>query len=176
MTKSSKVIPLFVLLVFITALVGIFVSNLETKPGIMDEDFLNLIMDRNIKLKDIIPKNDFTILVFFRAQAFENKSPLDNLLKLKSLNLKADYGIVMLGIDGDYNSYREFLMKNAKYFLSFTWLYTNNTNYFRYVEESGELNIYVFWIEDGNLKFEYLGANLTANEIRDGLERLGFIG
>ena len=176
MAISSKIIPLFVLFVFVTALVGIFISRIESKPGLMDEDFLNIALNREVKLKKIVLNKDFTLVVFFRAQNFEDKKPLNELLTFKSIDLGVDYGIVMLGIDGNYNSFRQFLMDNTRYFLAFTWLYTNNTNYFRYVEEPGSLNIYVFWVEDGDVKYEYIGADLGSEEIREAIEALGLTG
>ena len=176
MAISSKIIPLFVLFVFVTALVGIFMSRIESKPGLMDEDFLNIALNREVKLKKIVLNKDFTLVVFFRAQNFEDKKPLNELLTFKSIDLGVDYGIVMLGIDGNYNSFRQFLMDNTRYFLAFTWLYTNNTNYFRYVEEPGSLNVYVFWVEDGDVKYEYIGADLGSEEIREAIEALGLTG
>lgn len=176
MAKNSKIIPILILFVFITALLGIFISRMESKPGLMDEDFLNIALDKKMKIRDIVLRNDFTVVVFFRAQKIDDKKFLNELLKFKSMELGLKYRIVMLGIDGDYNSYYQFLINNTRYFLAFTWLYTDNTNYFSYIEEPGSFNVYILWMEDGNMKYRYIGADLNRVEIREAIEDLGLTG
>jgi len=175
MGKNSKILPIIVLLVFIMALIGIFISGIESKPSVLEERFLNVGIGNEITLKKMFTKNDFLLIVFFKADGFDNKTPLDNLLEFKSMDIEGDYRIVMIGIDGNYDSYFQFLLGNSKYFLSFTWLYTNNTNYFRYLEEPDKLNIYVFWMEGDNVKSRYLGSDLSSDNIRRGIESLGVI-
>jgi len=172
--KKSKIIPVFLLIVFAIALIGIFISNMDSRPDLLDDEFLSLVTNSKVRLKDIIVKYEFVLVVFFRAEGLEDFDRLNNMVKFNDMDIGVNKRVVMLGIDGDFDEYLQFLIDNPKIFLSLTWLHTDNTNYFNYIVAPNTLNIYVFWMEDGEVMYKYLGSDLTEKEIKKALDGLGF--
>ena len=164
MAKRSKALPLILLLVFILGLVGIYLSTINPPPSLEDAKLYNLGTDREIYLRDLISKKDFSIIVFIKAGDTPLEKVTKTMSKLKESGLTYRFNIIFIGIDGDFKTYKDFLYNNPKIFIPFVWLYTNNTNYFDYMEDPKSPNIYIASMSKG-FRLKYLGSKIGVSEL-----------
>lgn len=141
-----------ILAIFLGTLVVGFVTLLSSPPpSLWRVEYVNMAWEGKWSPENLLENSDYLVAIVFTPnnESIHKAGELGYIMlsgveEFETLNIS----VVFIGVLGDYESYKKFLIENSRIFLGFTWLWSDRQSLMNYVSGEGNLTVILYKVED----------------------------